>query len=222
MGRVEAGVEDGDTQRFIERWLCQAKDADRSKMTASAVAHAGDGMAKPAPQSARQKNGSERARHTHHIYGTTSALTVAVETLRVWDDSPDPKFTVVIEGAKAIGPQRYDWEHKIQFQVMLRELPLLACALLGTLYGPLKFENHGPAADKSLEIMDQGKRLFVRLSQARNLIAVPVTPADVFEWASLVMVALTRNAKPLDGGQITRMLDRVAAMANVKKERETA
>lgn len=224
-GKVEAGVEDPATQLLVQNWL-QSVPAhgvqeslpppqEPACVPASGAEEADANEQAPAP-------GSDRVRAKHHIYGAKGALTIELDTLRAWDGTATPKYTVRVEAAKALGPRRYDWEHKIPFQIMLRELPLLACALLGTLQDPLTFANHGPAADKTLEVADQEGHVFVKLRQTSSAVAVRVTPSDVFAWLDLVMLALSLNSPHLAGDAILRMLDRVAAMANTKERGKTA
>lgn len=153
-------------------------------------------------------------RPKHHIYGLKGALTVEMDLLRGKSDEGTVLQTVILEAAVAIAPRSYDWAHKIAFQFMRRELPLLACALLGLLERPLELGNHGQGADKFVVITDQGDKVFVQVKQGGRTIAVPVGPADVHAWTELVMRALASNTPAMGDAIQYASLNRIAAMEN--------
>jgi hypothetical protein len=156
-------------------------------------------------------------RPKHHVYGIKAALTIEMDELRAKPDNGGGGQTVTLEAAVATSPRVYDWSHKIAFQIMRREIPLLACALLGMLDKPLELGNHGQEANKFVEIEDQGERLFVRVKQGTRLIAVPVGPADVHAWLELVMRAMALNAPGVGDGVQLAALGRVASMHNMRE-----
>lgn len=153
-------------------------------------------------------------RPKHHIYGLKGALTVEMDALRVKGDDGLVLQTVILEAASAAGHRSYDWANKIGFQFMRRELPLLACALLGMLDKPLEMGNHGQEANKFVVITDQGDKLFVQVKQGARLFAVPVGPSDVHAWVELVMQALAANAPAMGEAIQLAALGRIAAMEN--------
>jgi hypothetical protein len=155
-------------------------------------------------------------RTKHHTYAQSSALTIEIDDLRLKDEHGQPLQTVILEAAKLHGDRRYDWANKIAFQFMQRELPLLACALLGKLHSPLVLENHGTAANKSVVITDQHDKLFVQVRQGGRVVSVPVSPSDVHAWLGLVFKALRSNSPELGETLQLAALDRVAAMHNQK------
>lgn len=159
----------------------------------------------------------EIKRNKHHIYGGKAALTIELDTLRQTQEQNVLVYSVLVEAAPALGPRRFDWESKIPFQLMRRELPLLACSLLGLLDGPLEIKNHGPDSNKTLSIVDQHGNLFVKLSQGGRLIAVPVQSCDVHGWLEIVMQAMQLNSPTLGDNMQLAMLERVAAMENKGK-----
>lgn len=158
-------------------------------------------------------------RPKHHIYGLKAALTVEMDELRTNGDDGVVLQTVILEAAAALGHRSYDWGHKIAFQFMRRELPLLACALLGMLENPLELGNHGQEANKFVVIADQGEKLFVQVKQGARAIAVPVGPSDVHAWLELVVRALAANSPTMGEAIQLAALGRVAAMENKRVEK---
>lgn len=158
----------------------------------------------------------KRKRPKHHIYGAKAALTIELDYLRLVDEQGSPYQTVTLDAARATGAREYDWAHKVAFQFMRRELPLLACALLGLLADSLELANHGQGANKTVLIEDQGRNLFVRVREGQTAIAVPVLAADVHAWLELVLQALRFNAPDLGDAMHIAMLKRVADMQNKK------
>lgn len=160
---------------------------------------------------------AKSSRPKHHIYGLKGALTLEMDVLRGKSDDGSAQQTVILEAAVALGPRSYDWAHKIAFQFMRRELPLLACALLGLLERPLELGNHGQEANKFVVITDQGEKLFVQVKQGSRTIAVPVGPADVHAWTELVMRALASNAPAMGDAILYASLNRIASMENKRE-----
>ena len=188
----------------------KSQSADR-KAEATPV----DGMASLATaKPAKGYAASKHLRPKHHIYGSKAALTIEVDTLRGGSDNTHPMQTLILEGALATGARIYDWSHKIAFQFTRHELPLLACALFGMLEHDLELGNHGQDANKFVTIADQGDKLYVRMRQGTQSVAVPVSPPDVFAWLSLLVQVLHTNT-PMMGETIQyAALQRIAAMAN--------
>lgn len=150
----------------------------------------------------------------HHIYASKAALTIELDTLRQLPGEDDAARTVLIEAAVATSGSGFDWERKIPFQLMRRELPIVACALLGLLDRPLAIENHGPERNKSLRIEQQGSKLFVKVSQGSRSIALPVDCSDAYAWNAIVLQALQLNAPSLSDGLQLQLIHRVAEMMN--------
>ena len=153
-------------------------------------------------------------RAKHHIYGQSAALTIELDELRATPDSGVARQTVMIEAAKAIGPMQFNWKQKIAFQCMQRELPLIACALLGKLKAPLALENHGTESNKSIVLTNQAQKIFVKVRQGSRELSVPVTAPDVHAWLQLVMRALSANTPEVGETMQLALLDRVADMLN--------
>lgn len=150
----------------------------------------------------------------HHIYASKAALTIELDTLRQQPGEEDVVRTVLIEAAVATAGRGYDWERKIPFQLMRRELPMVAGALLGLLDRPLAIENHGPERNKSIWIEQQGSTYFVKISQGARTIALPVDCSDAYAWNAIVLQALQHNAPSLSGSLQLRLIHRVAEMMN--------
>ena len=168
----------------------------------------------PKPQRKASYIEAKSNRPKHHIYGLKGALTLEMDLLRGKSDEGSVLQTVILEAAVSTAPRSYDWAHKIAFQFMRRELPLLACALLGLLERPLELGNHGQSADKFVVITDQGDKVFVQVKQGARTIAVPVGPADVHAWTELVMRALASNTPAMGDAIQYASLNRIAAMEN--------
>jgi hypothetical protein len=150
----------------------------------------------------------------HHIYGKRGALTVELDTLRKTGFDKQQFYTVAVEAAYAKGTRAYNWEHKIPFQVMKKELPLIVCALMGLLDSPLTLANHGKESNKALRIEDQGAHLFVQVSMGSRVIAVQVGPSDVHAWAEMALEAIKRNAPEITDAMQLAILRRIAGMHN--------
>lgn len=159
-------------------------------------------------------------RTKHHIYASKAALTIELDTLKKQDGDGDGARTVLIEAAVPAGGHGFDWERKIPFQLMRRELPLVVCGLLGLLDRPIQIKNHGPERNKSLHIEDQGANLYVKVMQWARTIALPVDHADAHAWNSIVLEALQRNAPAVGDYLQLQLLHTVAAMVNRTKPNE--
>ncbi len=150
--------------------------------------------------------------HGFHVYSTKVAMKVELSLAQ--RGRTGKRYTISLDLAKAVGPRAFDWEHKLTFQFMQTELPLLGAMLLGYSDHALSLKNHGPAADKYLEIADQGGKLFVKLRQGASARALPVEAGDVHAWASVCLTALRLNNPAIDGAAQLQMLQRVGRMGS--------
>jgi len=149
----------------------------------------------------------------HHIYGAKGALTVELDLLRQKREEEGQEHTVRIDGALAVSHLCYDWDRKISFQLTKRELPLMACSLLGLGAKKLSFENHGQAKDKAFHIQEQPGKLFVKLQQGAKVVAVPVQGPDIYELTEIVLLALHKNSPHISGELQLHMLRRMSQIA---------
>lgn len=150
--------------------------------------------------------------HGLHVYATKAALKIELSTLRAGEASGSLQYTVQIDAARAKA-NGYDWRGKMPFQFTKRELPLLAAFLLGMGGKKLTLANHGPNTGKHFEVEDQGAHLFVKVRVAGGpTIAVPVSPADVFGWGEICLVALQLNRPALGTDGHLALLRRVGRM----------
>ncbi|ABE46923.1 hypothetical protein [Polaromonas sp. JS666] len=226
--RLERGTESADDWGWLGSVLERAKSIpidppEPMPMAATRPADRVDTLIAAQPASTKKATYTEAKplRPKHHIYGLKAALTVEMDELRTNGDGGVVLQTVILEAAAAVGHRSYDWGHKIAFQFMRRELPLLACALLGMLENPLELGNHGQDANKFVVIADQGEKLFVQVKQGARAIAVPVGPSDVHAWLELVMRALAANSPAMGEAIQLAALGRVAAMENKRVEKQT-
>jgi len=157
----------------------------------------------------------KKRRPKHHIYGSKAALTIELDRLRERDESGQERWSLMVEAALAKSARSYDWDHKIAFQLTRGELPAVAATLMGYLE-TLHLKNHGAQADKSLDLQNQGDKVFAKLSQGKQMMAVPVTSGDVHAWLELVMLALLRNAPEVGEMMHMAMIKRVAEMERFK------
>jgi hypothetical protein len=153
-------------------------------------------------------------RQSHHVYGSRAALCIEpAEIEPVGADQRDPVYhslAIEVAAAKAEG-RSYLWDDKIVFRLTKREFPLFIAVLMGFL-DSLKFGNHGPDNDKSLEVADQGGHLFIKLRQGVRLIAIQVGAEEVFSLTTLALNTIARNTPDLDSHTILEVIQRVAVM----------
>lgn len=150
--------------------------------------------------------------YSFKIFGGSAALCVAEATTRA-----TRQHTVNIEGAIALGGEGvhkvFDWQNKIVVQLTVQEA-YQVLALLENRIRSLRFDGHGRAHDKSLQIEAQDSHYFVRLLQRqRSAVAVPVRPVDAIPFISLLYRQLLRNQPHLRIDDIRMMVERMADMA---------
>jgi hypothetical protein len=153
--------------------------------------------------------------HGVHVWASGAALKVELAPLGPAGDSEPAahvQFTVQIEGTRKVG-EKYDWTRKTIFQLTLRELPLVCAFLLGYAGKQIELSNHGPHADKSLKMDDQGGKFFLRLTAAGSpIVAVPVDCLDAYRCAEIALAALHLNRPTCPPEMQLAMLRRVGSM----------
>lgn len=145
------------------------------------------------------------------IFSSGAALCIAEATTRTGN-----QHTVNIEGAIALagsgGPKVFDWPNKIVVQLTVQEAYQLL-ALLENKIRTLRFDGHGFAHEKSLQIEFQDSRYYFRMIQrGRAAVAVPVSAVDAMRIVSLLYKQIRLNEPHLEIVQIQAMLDRLASM----------
>lgn len=150
--------------------------------------------------------------YSFKIFGNAAALCIAEATTRA-----GKQHTVNVEGAVALGAEGgrkvFDWPNKIVVQLTVQEA-YQVLALLENKLPTLRFDGHGRAHDKSLQIECQDSHYFVRLIQRhRAAVAVPVRPVDAIPFISLLYKQLLRNEPHLRIEDIRAMVERMAGMA---------
>lgn len=157
-----------------------------------------------------------RVRDSHHVYGAKAAL--CIEPALIEDiglDQRTPAFhTLSIEMAPSSGDRHYNWDNKIVFRLTKREMPLFVSVMMGWISIPVRMANHGNDRDKTLEITDQGGGIFVKLRQARRVLAIPMPAEEVFAVCTLALTTLARNTPLLDTQTLVLVTRRAAAMYN--------
>ena len=148
--------------------------------------------------------------YSFKIFGAGAALCIAEAQTRA-----TRQYTVNIEGAVVLGDgatKTYDWPNKIVVQLTVQEA-YQVLALFENRIRSLKFDGHGRAHDKSLQIEFQDSHYFVRLIQrGRAAVAVPVRAVDAIPLVSLLYKQLLRNEPHLRIDDIRMMVDRMAEM----------
>lgn len=172
---------------------------------------------KPPTRSRAEPAQDPEERAKHHIYASKSAITVELVAVR-GERQERARKSIMIEAAQGEGNRAYDWERKIYFSVMLRELPLVAAALLGLLGKPLVLANHGENTDKRLEIHGSSDRVVLKVFQGKRAIVVPALAYDCFAALDIALKALTMNSPHLAGDLLHTMLRRAAQMHNETKK----
>jgi hypothetical protein len=146
--------------------------------------------------------------YSFKIFGTAAALCIAEAQTRA-----TRQYTVNFEGAISLGGTRtFDWPNKIVVQLTVKEA-YQVLALFENKIRSLKFDGHGRAHDKSLQIEFQDSHYFVRLIQrGRAAVAVQVRAVDAIPLVSLLYKQLLRNEPHLRIDDIRTMVDRMAGM----------
>lgn len=151
-----------------------------------------EGAEESAPErAAPDARPAKRPRQQVKVYGRTGALTWESAPVRAARDEA-AQSTVMIEGAAAAGDGTFDWRAKIIFACAQRELPQLLAVLLGW-HDAAEFRFHGGKAGKELSLMHQEHGLYVKLREERETVAVPVTDADRYALAMLVLGVMADN-----------------------------
>jgi hypothetical protein len=148
--------------------------------------------------------------YSFKIFGAGAALCIAEAQTRA-----TRQYTVNVEGAVGLGGganKTFDWPNKIVVQLTVQEA-YQVLALFENKIRLLKFDGHGRAHDKSLQIELQDSHYFVRLIQrGRAAVAVPVRAVDAIPLVSLLYKQLLRNEPHLRIDDIRMMVDRMAGM----------
>lgn len=150
---------------------------------------------------------------TFKAYGSKAALEFRAHVANT-SNGNQSYHTVMLEGARAMGGRRYDWNNKIVLQMMQRELPEVAAVLAGA-QPSCEFRNHGPQRNKGLIMQMQGDSLFVKLFRSgddRLLCAVPVPAEDVFYINALVLRQIARTVRGTDPALIGTALRAYSTM----------
>ena len=160
--------------------------------SAGAPQRRAEGADESAPErAAPDARPAKRPRQQVKVYGRTGALTWESAPVRAARDEA-AQSTVMIEGAAAAGDGTFDWRGKIIFACAQRELPQLLAVLLGW-HDAAAFRFHGGKAGKELSLMHQEHGLYVKLREERETVAVPVTDADRYALAMLVLGVMADN-----------------------------
>lgn len=149
--------------------------------------------------------------YSFKIFGSGAALCIAEATTQA-----ERKHTINVEGAVALAGggarKTFDWPNKIVVQLTVQEA-YQVLALLENKIRSLRFDGHGRAHDKSLQIEFQDSHYFFRLIQrGRAAVAVQVRAVDSLQIVSLLYKQLLRNDPHLRIEDIRTMVDRMVGM----------
>lgn len=217
---LERGTETGtDFERCVGVFRPKKAPPEQIQISEAMVAVKKVGGAKvqaDAPRAKPKSTDSGKAYRKWHIYGQTAALTVEITELRRHELGSD-SHTLTLEMAEKADLETNDWPNKISFQLTQREVPLLASVLMG--FSPrIELTNHGPAANKSLLVEDQGHRLFVQISKPSRILRLAVSPGDVHYFAGLALEVMQMRHPGLDGQMQIALLRRVGDMNSYRKQ----
>jgi len=127
-----------------------------------------------------------------HVYGAKASLCFNAATSQSNDH-----FTILVDGANAIGERQYDWKNAVKIQLGHKELPLFYGVLVGW-RDSVKFDAHGAAHDKTFEFIRQEGKFFAKVMGKSNGKAVapsvPVGPMDAYPIMMVVLKQIIKEA----------------------------
>ncbi|MES2878346.1 MAG: hypothetical protein V4713_07975 [Pseudomonadota bacterium] len=140
-------------------------------------------------------------RRQSKVFGQSAALTWEIADLADQEPHKPRLCTVMIEGAASDGAGHYRWDEKVVFMLTLRELPQVLGILMGW-SSELEFKFHGKLKKKTLNMVYQEHGLYIRLTDGRQRLSVPVLDADRYPLGMLVLAALCANEPTLDSSAV--------------------
>lgn len=152
-------------------------------------------------------------RRQSKVFGQSAALTWEIAALADQEPQQHPLCTVMIEAAAGDGTGRYRWDEKVVFMLTLRELPQVLCVLMGW-SSELEFKFHGKQKKKALVIEHQDHGLYVRLTDGRQRLSVPVLDEDRYALSMLVLSALCANEPTLDAQAVLAVCRAMTQLAS--------
>jgi hypothetical protein len=201
-----------EQRRFFDAVDAIAARTDRATAARRYLVDLGIAPAAPATTSSSPVEPVAPPYYSFKIFSSAAALCIAEATTKA-----DRKQTINIEGAAVLsggagGRRTYDWPNKIVVQLTVQEA-YQVLALLENKLRSLKFDGHGFAHDKSLQLEFQDSHYFFRLVQrGRSAIAVPVRAVDAIPIVSLLYKQLLANEPHLSVSHLQAMTDRLANM----------
>jgi len=134
---------------------------------------------------------SEREYLSHHVYGK-DALCFQV------DKTKGEFFTIRIDGAKAAGGNRKNWDNKISIQLTKAELPIVMGVLM-RVREKCEFKAHGPNKDKGFSLEVQGENVFCRMfAKDKPVVNVPIPYSDRVHTVALFYRQVQKSYPWLD------------------------
>lgn len=138
------------------------------------------------------------------LYGTSAAHTVEIGPHRRGGDFLG-SHVVTFESARALAGGTYDWGRKLTFQLTPEEMPA-AIAVLMNIQPSARFEYHGKARDKFLELRWQGSGLAVITGQKSLNCVVPVRSSAVYYLLSLFCRAMVQGQAGVSVSDVLAMV----------------
>jgi hypothetical protein len=133
------------------------------------------------------------------VYGKAAAMVWEVAPLRSPERGSSVRYTVMIEGARADGEGGYAWRDKVVFSVTAPELPQMLAVLMGWIEA-VEFRFHSGSPKKNMAVRHQSSGVVVHLQGLTQALAVPVSDADRYALASLVLHTMVAN-EPLSSAE---------------------
>jgi hypothetical protein len=148
--------------------------------------------------------------YSFKLFGASAALCISEARTRAGN-----QHTIQLEGAGLLASNRqkaFDWRNKIIIQLTVQEA-YQVLALFENKLRSLKFDGHGNAHDKSLQIDFQDSHYFVRMIQkGKPALALPVRAVDALPIVSLLYKQLLRNEPHFGIADLRGMVERMATM----------
>ena len=128
-----------------------------------------------------------------NIYGGSAGL--RIERIQ----NKQQEWVLSIDAAKCTGGTtgnglNYDWDNKVVFQILPREMTAFTACLLG-IVPSFNASLHGPSKDKRMYLVCQPEKggYYLRLQQKDLNLSVPISQDKVFSLASLSLKVLSEQ-----------------------------
>lgn len=209
--KINKTAQEEKTQQPVQRQPNTASAPQKKTPAHPPVNNQATNSNAPSPEDDLQKK-KVREFEGHHVYGSKAALYFSCDVTR------SGHHTLRLEGAYAVSKNVYLWNEKIAVQMTSVELPMVAAVLFGFV-NQCEFKNHGSGNNKGFKLILQdnpkGKSMFVNVMEANKpIVAVPVSPEDIFYIRNLLLSQMMKNNPMLDSAGL---ISSIRCYASMKK-----